>query len=206
VTSRWPDCHDRTALRTTRSSLATSFGHLQTISCTLVSFQQARVFSQKMAAKTAFPALPSGLAVEVLRHLTVIFHMAGVEFVPIMLSQRLGVDAEDPATSSVRPDRNFSGRGIRHRHAEAQRIWREGLKKYPGCIMREGRIVQTGSSSDLYDEPVNRYVADLLAVQPSSAAWSGKPRLARPRSGWTPESSPRRGCRARPGRSAAARR
>ena len=30
------------------------------------------------------------------------------------------------------------------------------------CIMRNGSIVQTGSPADLYDEPVNRYVADFV--------------------------------------------
>ena len=30
------------------------------------------------------------------------------------------------------------------------------------CIMRDGRIVQTGSPRDLYDEPLNRYVADFI--------------------------------------------
>ena len=30
------------------------------------------------------------------------------------------------------------------------------------CVMREGRIVQTGSPRDLYDRPVNRYVADFV--------------------------------------------
>jgi spermidine/putrescine transport system ATP-binding protein len=30
------------------------------------------------------------------------------------------------------------------------------------CIMRNGGIVQTGSPADLYDEPVNRYVADFV--------------------------------------------
>lgn len=30
------------------------------------------------------------------------------------------------------------------------------------CIMHAGRIVQTGSPADLYDEPVNRYVADFV--------------------------------------------
>ena len=30
------------------------------------------------------------------------------------------------------------------------------------CIMHEGRIVQTGSPSSLYDEPINRYVADFV--------------------------------------------
>jgi spermidine/putrescine transport system ATP-binding protein len=30
------------------------------------------------------------------------------------------------------------------------------------CIMRDGRIVQTGSPRDLYDEPINRYVADFV--------------------------------------------
>jgi len=30
------------------------------------------------------------------------------------------------------------------------------------CIMLDGRIVQTGSASDLYDEPANRYVADFV--------------------------------------------
>ncbi len=30
------------------------------------------------------------------------------------------------------------------------------------CIMRDGRIVQTGSPRDLYDEPLNRYVADFV--------------------------------------------
>jgi len=29
-------------------------------------------------------------------------------------------------------------------------------------IMREGRIVQTGSPRELYDAPVNRYVADFI--------------------------------------------
>jgi spermidine/putrescine transport system ATP-binding protein len=30
------------------------------------------------------------------------------------------------------------------------------------CVMRDGRIVQTGSPRELYDEPVNRYVADFV--------------------------------------------
>jgi spermidine/putrescine transport system ATP-binding protein len=30
------------------------------------------------------------------------------------------------------------------------------------CVMREGRIVQTGNPRDLYDRPVNRYVADFV--------------------------------------------
>ena len=30
------------------------------------------------------------------------------------------------------------------------------------CVMREGRIVQSGSPRDLYDHPVNRYVADFV--------------------------------------------
>jgi len=30
------------------------------------------------------------------------------------------------------------------------------------CIMREGKIVQIGSSLDLYDRPINRYVADFV--------------------------------------------
>jgi spermidine/putrescine transport system ATP-binding protein len=30
------------------------------------------------------------------------------------------------------------------------------------CIMRDGRIVQVGSPRNLYDEPVNRYVADFV--------------------------------------------
>ncbi|MGL4592670.1 MAG: ABC transporter ATP-binding protein [Aestuariivirga sp.] len=30
------------------------------------------------------------------------------------------------------------------------------------CVMREGRIVQSGSPRDLYDRPVNRYVADFV--------------------------------------------
>ena len=30
------------------------------------------------------------------------------------------------------------------------------------CIMREGKIVQTGSPRELYDEPVDRYVADFV--------------------------------------------
>jgi spermidine/putrescine transport system ATP-binding protein len=30
------------------------------------------------------------------------------------------------------------------------------------CIMREGQIIQSGSPRDLYDEPVNRYVADFV--------------------------------------------
>ena len=30
------------------------------------------------------------------------------------------------------------------------------------CVMREGRIVQTGKPRELYDQPVNRYVADFV--------------------------------------------
>ena len=30
------------------------------------------------------------------------------------------------------------------------------------CIMREGQIIQSGSPRDLYDEPLNRYVADFV--------------------------------------------
>ena len=30
------------------------------------------------------------------------------------------------------------------------------------CVMREGRIVQTGSPRQLYDKPVSRYVADFV--------------------------------------------
>lgn len=30
------------------------------------------------------------------------------------------------------------------------------------CVMREGRIVQSGSPRELYDKPVNRYVADFV--------------------------------------------
>ncbi len=30
------------------------------------------------------------------------------------------------------------------------------------CIMREGKIVQSGSPRELYDEPINRYVADFV--------------------------------------------
>jgi spermidine/putrescine transport system ATP-binding protein len=30
------------------------------------------------------------------------------------------------------------------------------------CVMREGRIVQTGSPRELYDQPINRYVADFV--------------------------------------------
>jgi spermidine/putrescine transport system ATP-binding protein len=30
------------------------------------------------------------------------------------------------------------------------------------CIMREGQIIQSGSTRELYDEPVNRYVADFV--------------------------------------------
>ena len=30
------------------------------------------------------------------------------------------------------------------------------------CVMRDGRIVQTGSPRELYDKPVNRYVADFV--------------------------------------------
>ena len=30
------------------------------------------------------------------------------------------------------------------------------------CIMREGKIVQSGTPRELYDEPVNRYVADFV--------------------------------------------
>ena len=30
------------------------------------------------------------------------------------------------------------------------------------CVMRDGRIVQTGSPRELYDQPVNRYVADCV--------------------------------------------
>ena len=43
------------------------------------------------------------------------------------------------------------------------------------CVMREGRIVQIGSPRDLYDRPVNRYVADFVGkanffAQPGSTA------------------------------------
>jgi spermidine/putrescine transport system ATP-binding protein len=30
------------------------------------------------------------------------------------------------------------------------------------CIMREGQIIQSGSPRELYDEPINRYVADFV--------------------------------------------
>src|SRR5206468_7415522 len=30
------------------------------------------------------------------------------------------------------------------------------------CVMREGRIIQTGSPRELYDKPINRYVADFV--------------------------------------------
>jgi len=30
------------------------------------------------------------------------------------------------------------------------------------CIMRDGRIIQTGSPTELYDEPISRYVADFV--------------------------------------------
>jgi spermidine/putrescine transport system ATP-binding protein len=30
------------------------------------------------------------------------------------------------------------------------------------CIMRDGRVVQSGSPQSLYDDPVNRYVADFV--------------------------------------------
>jgi len=30
------------------------------------------------------------------------------------------------------------------------------------CIMRDGKIIQTGSPRELYDEPINRYVADFV--------------------------------------------
>lgn len=30
------------------------------------------------------------------------------------------------------------------------------------CIMRDGRVVQTGTPQELYDEPANRYVADFV--------------------------------------------
>ena len=30
------------------------------------------------------------------------------------------------------------------------------------CVMRDGRIVQAGSPRELYDRPVNRYVADFV--------------------------------------------
>ena len=30
------------------------------------------------------------------------------------------------------------------------------------CIMREGQIIQSGSPRELYDEPLNRYVADFV--------------------------------------------
>jgi spermidine/putrescine transport system ATP-binding protein len=39
------------------------------------------------------------------------------------------------------------------------------------CIMREGRVVQSGSPQSLYDEPVNRYVADFVG---RSNFFSGK--------------------------------
>ena len=33
------------------------------------------------------------------------------------------------------------------------------------CVMREGKIVQTGSPRELYDRPVNRYVADFVYME-----------------------------------------
>jgi spermidine/putrescine transport system ATP-binding protein len=42
------------------------------------------------------------------------------------------------------------------------------------CIMREGRIVQIGSPRELYDEPVNRYVADFVGKSNFFAGIAGR--------------------------------
>jgi spermidine/putrescine transport system ATP-binding protein len=42
------------------------------------------------------------------------------------------------------------------------------------CIMREGKIVQIGSPRDLYDQPVNRYVADFVGKSNFFAGKAGK--------------------------------
>jgi spermidine/putrescine transport system ATP-binding protein len=41
------------------------------------------------------------------------------------------------------------------------------------CIMREGRIVQEGSPRELYDEPVNAYVADFVGKSNQFEAKAG---------------------------------
>ncbi len=41
------------------------------------------------------------------------------------------------------------------------------------CVMREGRIVQSGSPRELYDKPVNRYVADFVGKTNFFAGPSG---------------------------------
>ena len=50
------------------------------------------------------------------------------------------------------------------------------------CVMRDGRIVQTGSPRELYDQPVNRFVADFVGktnffAQPSGGVVSVRPEL-----------------------------
>ena len=40
------------------------------------------------------------------------------------------------------------------------------------CIMREGRAVQSGSPRELYDRPINRYVADFVGSRISFQAGS----------------------------------
>jgi spermidine/putrescine transport system ATP-binding protein len=42
------------------------------------------------------------------------------------------------------------------------------------CIMRDGRIVQTGSPRQLYDRPVNRYVADFVGKSNFFAGKAGR--------------------------------
>lgn len=53
-----------------------------------------RVFSQKIAAMTASRTVARSLPVEILGYLDVGFHVAMVEFIPIVLAQRLGIDAD----------------------------------------------------------------------------------------------------------------
>ncbi|MFT3671252.1 ABC transporter ATP-binding protein [Aestuariivirga sp.] len=48
------------------------------------------------------------------------------------------------------------------------------------CVMREGRVVQTGSPRDLYDAPVNRYVADFVGKSNFFPAASGNVTSVRP--------------------------
>jgi spermidine/putrescine transport system ATP-binding protein len=50
------------------------------------------------------------------------------------------------------------------------------------CVMRDGRIVQTGSPRELYDQPVNRFVADFVGktnffARPAGGVISVRPEL-----------------------------
>ena len=68
------------------------------------------------------------------------------------------------------------------------------------CIMREGQIIQSGSPRELYDQPVNRYVADFVGktnffdgdvVDASGSMVSVKSESGQVFSGLQPEEAPR---------------